>query len=79
VTTPKVRVDGLDIEYTDSGHVRERGLPAVALCGSNTYGPGGFQPTPHGSLLAAAAKGKMPVYVKGMSMEGSVSKKPPGR
>jgi len=50
-------------------YVRERGLPAVALCVSNTYGPGEFQPTPHGSLLAAAAKGKMPVYVKGMSME----------
>jgi dihydroflavonol-4-reductase len=50
-------------------YVRERGLPAVALCVSNTYGPGDFQLTPHGSLLAAAAKGKMPVYVKGMSME----------
>jgi dihydroflavonol-4-reductase len=50
-------------------YVQERGLPAVALCVSNTYGPGDFQPTPHGSLLAAAAKGKMPVYFKGMSME----------
>ncbi|GAB4674054.1 NAD-dependent epimerase/dehydratase family protein [Mycobacterium avium] len=50
-------------------YVRDRGLPAVALCVSNTYGPGDFAPTPHGSLLAAAAKGKMPVYVKGMSME----------
>ena len=29
-------------------YVRERGLPAVALCVSNTYGPGDFQPTPHG-------------------------------
>lgn len=50
-------------------YVQERGLPAVALCVSNTYGSGDFQPTPHGSLLAAAAKGKMPVYFKGMSME----------
>jgi dihydroflavonol-4-reductase len=50
-------------------YVRERSLPAVALCVANTYGPGDFQPTPHGSLVAAAAKGKMPVYVKGMSME----------
>jgi dihydroflavonol-4-reductase len=50
-------------------YVAERGLPAVVLCVSNTYGPGDFQPTPHGSLVAAAAKGKMPVYVKDMSME----------
>ncbi|HEV7851232.1 MAG TPA: NAD-dependent epimerase/dehydratase family protein [Mycobacterium sp.] len=60
----RVAAENLVLQY-----VRERGLPAVALCVANTYGPGDFQPTPHGSLVAAAAKGKMPVYVKGMSME----------
>jgi dihydroflavonol-4-reductase len=60
------RVEAEDLVLT---YARERGLPAVALCVSNTYGPGDFQPTPHGSLLAAAGRGKMPVYVKDMSME----------
>jgi len=51
------------------GYVRDRGLPAVAMCVANTYGPGDWQPTPHGSLVALAAAGKMPVYVKDMAME----------
>ncbi|GFG83972.1 hypothetical protein BST10_16755 [Mycolicibacter algericus DSM 45454] len=50
-------------------YARHRGVPAVALCVSNTYGPGDWQPTPHGSLVAMAAAGKMPVYVKDMAME----------
>ncbi|ABK67408.1 NAD-dependent epimerase/dehydratase family protein [Mycobacterium avium] len=60
----RVEAENLVLQYA-----RERGLPAVAMCVSNTYGPGDFQPTPHGSLVAAAGKGKMPVYVKDMSME----------
>jgi dihydroflavonol-4-reductase len=60
----RVEAENLVLQYA-----RERGLPAVAMCVSNTYGPGDFQPTPHGSLVAAAAKGKMPIYVKDMSME----------
>ena len=48
---------------------RERGLPAVALCVSNTYGPRDWQPTPHGGLLAATAAGNTPVYVKGAATE----------
>ncbi|RAV04002.1 NAD-dependent epimerase/dehydratase family protein [Mycolicibacter senuensis] len=59
----------VDAENLVLDYARERGLPAVALCVSNTYGPGDWQPTPHGSLLAAAAAGKMPVYVKDMAME----------
>jgi dihydroflavonol-4-reductase len=59
----------VEAEHLVLRYARERGLPAVALCVSNTYGPGDFQPTPHGSLVAAAAKGKMPVYVEDMSME----------
>jgi dihydroflavonol-4-reductase len=60
----RVEAENLVLRYAS-----ERRLPAVALCVSNTYGPGDFQPTPHGSLVAAAAEGKMPAYVKDMSME----------
>ena len=45
-------------------YARDRGLPAVALCVSNTYGPRDWQPTPHGKQLALAAAGKLPFYVK---------------
>mgnify|MGYP003694614405 CR=1 FL=1 len=38
---------------------RERGLPAVALCVSNTYGPRDWQPTPHGRLLARDGSGQV--------------------
>ncbi len=44
---------------------RHRGLPAVAMCVSNTYGPRDWQPTPHGAMVKAAARGKMPGYVRG--------------
>jgi dihydroflavonol-4-reductase len=60
----RVEAENLVLDY-----VRDRGLPAVALCVSNTYGPGDWQPTSHGSLVSMAAAGKMPVYVKDMSME----------
>lgn len=60
----RVEAENLVLDYA-----RDRSLPAVALCVSNTYGPGDWQPTPHGSLVAAAAVGRMPVYVKDMAME----------
>lgn len=60
----RVEAENLVLDYA-----RDRSLPAVALCVSNTYGPGDWQPTPHGSLVAAAAAGRMPVYVKDMAME----------
>lgn len=50
-------------------YARERGLPAVAMCVSNTYGPRDWQPTPHGSLIAAAALGRIPGYVRGVGSE----------
>jgi dihydroflavonol-4-reductase len=40
---------------------RERGLPGVALCVANTYGPQDFQPTPHGQMLWDVARGKATV------------------
>lgn len=47
----------------------ERGLPAVAMCVSNTYGPGDWLPTPHGQLLSAAVHAKMPFYIDGYEAE----------
>jgi dihydroflavonol-4-reductase len=60
----RVAAEHLVLQYA-----RARRVPAVVMCVANTYGPGDFQPTPHGSLVAAAAKGKMPAYVRDMSME----------
>lgn len=47
----------------------EKALPAVAMCVSNTYGPGDWLPTPHGGLLSAAVRGKMPFYIDGFESE----------
>jgi dihydroflavonol-4-reductase len=38
---------------------REQGLPGVALCVANTYGPQDYQPTPHNSGLYDVACGKV--------------------
>ena len=50
-------------------YVAERALPAVILNVSTPYGPGDWQPTPHGGLVARAALGKMPFYVTGVDTE----------
>lgn len=50
-------------------YAEERGLPAVALCVSNTYGTGDFAPTPHGRQISVAAAGQMPFYIKGWDSE----------
>jgi dihydroflavonol-4-reductase len=60
----RVEAENLVLRYAD-----ERGLPAVAMCIANTYGPADYQPTPHGALLAAAAMGRLPVFVKGAASE----------
>ncbi|MFW0795487.1 NAD-dependent epimerase/dehydratase family protein [Gordonia sp. CPCC 205515] len=62
----KSRVAAEDLVMT---YVRDRGLPAVAMCVSNTYGAGDWQPTPHGSFVAGAALGKLPFIIKGCSSE----------
>jgi dihydroflavonol-4-reductase len=49
-------------------YARERGLPAVAMCVSNPYGPLDYQPH-QGLMIKSAALGKMPVYVKGVTTE----------
>ena len=51
------------------GYHRERGLPAVVLNVGTTFGPRDHVPTPHGKLVRAAARGQMPAYAKGASME----------
>jgi nucleoside-diphosphate-sugar epimerase len=59
----RVAAENLVMEYA-----RDRGLPAVALCPSTTYGPGDWQPTPHGALIAQVAAGRFPFYL-GFSSE----------
>ena len=49
-------------------YARDRGLPAVAMCVSNPYGPLDWQPN-QGLMVKMAALGKMPAYVKGVSTE----------
>jgi nucleoside-diphosphate-sugar epimerase len=49
-------------------YARERGLPAVALCVSNPYGPLDFQPN-QGMMVQLAALGRMPAHVKDVSAE----------
>ncbi len=60
----RVAAEELVLRYS-----RERGLPAVAMCVANTYGPGDHVPTGHGGLVAAAARGRLPVYVRGVAAE----------
>ncbi|MGB9223878.1 NAD-dependent epimerase/dehydratase family protein [Mycobacterium sp.] len=49
-------------------YARDKGLPAVALCISTTYGPRDWAPTPHGSAIAHVAAGRFPFYL-GFSSE----------
>jgi dihydroflavonol-4-reductase len=48
---------------------REQGLPVIAMCVANTFGPGDYGATPHGAGVAAAALGQMPFTVKNMAWE----------
>ena len=50
-------------------YVHERGLPAVAMCVSTTYGAGDFGRTPHGAIIAGAAFGKLPFVMRGIELE----------
>ena len=43
-------------------YARDKGLPAVALCISTTYGPRDWAPTPHGSVIARVAAGRFPLH-----------------
>ena len=48
---------------------QERGLPAVAMCVSTTYGAGDYGMTPHGALIAGTVFEKMPFVLDGISLE----------
>jgi len=48
----------LEAENRFLEYCRDRGLPGVALCVANTYGPRDYQPTPHGNMLWEVAQGK---------------------
>lgn len=53
----------LEAENRFFGYCRDKGLPGVALCVANTYGPQDYQPTPHNGQLWQVASGKMKVAV----------------
>ncbi|MGE2716136.1 NAD-dependent epimerase/dehydratase family protein [Mycolicibacterium litorale] len=50
-------------------YARQRGLPAVAMCVSTTYGGGDWGRTPHGAIIAGAALGKLPFVMSGIELE----------
>ena len=50
-------------------YARDRGLPAVAMCVSTTYGAGDWGRTPHGAIIAGAALGKLPFVMSGIELE----------
>ena len=66
--TPYVR-SRLQAENLVMQFVAERGLPAVAMCISTTYGAGDWGRTPHGAIIAAAAFGKLPFVMSGIQLE----------
>ena len=57
-------------------YCRERALPGVVMCVSTTYGAPDYG-SPHGRMVADAARGKMPVYFDNASMEVVGSPTPP--
>lgn len=59
----------VDAENLVLSYARDKGLPATALCISNTYGPRDWQPTPHGGLIAMISAGKAPFYFRGIGQE----------
>lgn len=49
----------LQAEETFLEFCEHKGLPGMALCVANTYGPQDYQPTPHGKMLWDVAQGKV--------------------
>lgn len=60
----RVMAENLVLDYA-----RDKGLPAVAMCVSNTYGPGDYAPSQHGKLILDAAAGRGTVYALDLSAE----------
>ena len=66
--TPYVR-SRVQAEELVLRYAREKGLPAVAMCVSTTYGSGDWGRTPHGAIIAGAAFGKLPFVMSGIELE----------
>ncbi|MEW5809380.1 MAG: NAD-dependent epimerase/dehydratase family protein [Actinomycetota bacterium] len=60
----RVQAERLVLDYA-----RTRGLPAVAMCVSTTYGAGDWGRTPHGAIIAGAAFGKLPFVLGSIELE----------
>jgi dihydroflavonol-4-reductase len=60
----RVQAEKLVLQYA-----AERGLPAVAMCVSTTYGGHDYGRTPHGAIIAGAAFGKLPFVMAGIELE----------
>jgi dihydroflavonol-4-reductase len=60
----RVQAERLVLHYA-----REKGLPAVAMCVSTTYGGKDWGRTPHGEIIAGAAFGKLPFVMSGIELE----------
>ena len=53
----------LEAEIRFLDYCRTKGLPGVALCVANTYGPQDYQPTPHNGMLWQVAAGRTKMMV----------------
>ncbi|MDG4668393.1 NAD-dependent epimerase/dehydratase family protein [Mycobacterium sp. 236(2023)] len=60
----RVQAENLVLTYA-----RDKGLPAVAMCVSTTYGGRDWGRTPHGAIIAGAAFGKLPFVMGGIELE----------
>jgi dihydroflavonol-4-reductase len=60
----RVQAEQLVLQYAN-----ERGLPAVAMGVSTTYGSGDWGRTPHGAFIAGAAFGKLPFVMDKIELE----------
>lgn len=66
--TPYVR-SRVQAEELVLSYARDKGLPAIAMCVSTTYGGRDWGRTPHGAIIAGAAFGKLPFVMKGIELE----------
>lgn len=60
----RVQAEDLVLRYA-----AEKGLPAVAMCVSSTYGDGDWGRTPHGAFIAGAVYGRLPFVMDGIRLE----------
>jgi dihydroflavonol-4-reductase len=60
----RVQAEDIVLQYA-----AQKGLPAVAMCVSTTYGRGDWGRTPHGAFIAGAVFGKLPFLMNGIQLE----------